>query len=309
MAATAGMEQLDSKITRLALVGPGGHAPYAGIRSSFSGAVPMALQLLEDPEHMRVACAQFVWRCYEYYLELSEDADAVLDEISGEEGTDAGSMTLLAEALIHHLSSVTGSFSALVVGNQRSLALLARLGEVEMGVADEQVLEPVAFQRDYLASAVFETTLAGLCSPLGGESAKDYCRVLDEVGGALAAAKRKCFIAADDLLEKRESPDAVRTLLEQTVADMRAEVEAIARVDDSTWRSYAASLSSDPAIWGGIVGFLGGLTGALPPVALAAAVVTVLAEAGAKGVAHSNERRRILGHSDWRFVYTLRQKS
>jgi hypothetical protein len=308
IAATAGMEQLDSRITRLALVAPGGHSDYAGVRSDFSGAIPEALQLLNDPEYVRVACSQFVWRCYEYYLESAEDADAVLDELSREAGTDA-SAALLGEGLIHHFSSVTDSFSALVVGNQRSLALLARFGEVEMGFANESIVEPVAFERDYLAAAVFETTLAGLCSPLSGDSAEDYRRVLDDEADALAAAKRKCFIAADSLLEKRASPDAVGTLLVQTVADMRAEVEAIARIDSSTWRSYAASLSSDPAIWGSVAGSLGGLTGALPPVAMAAAAVTVLAEAGAKAVAHSSERRRILRKADWRFVYTLRQPS
>lgn len=305
MAATAGMEPLDSRIARVAMVGPGGHAPYAGLRSALSVAVPEALYLLDDPEYMRVACAQFVWRCYEYYLELSEDADAVLDELSREAAANAGA-TLLGEGLVHHFSSITESVSALVIGNPRCLALLARLGEVGMDLSNDQLEEPLSFDRDYLAARVFETTLVGLCSPLSGDSAKGYRRVLDEESDALAEAKRKCYLAADSLLEKRASPDAVRTQLEQTVTDMRAEVEVIARIDSATWRSYAASLSSDPAIWGGVTSFLGGLTGVLPPVAMAAAAFTVLADAGAKAVAHSNRRRKTLGTADWRFVYTIR---
>ena len=93
------IDLLDERILMTAGVGPGGQARYKTIQSEFQASTQVASKLLNDFEYMRIACCQFVWRSYEYYLELSNNVSEALMLLWSEEKVLNGKSNLLAECL------------------------------------------------------------------------------------------------------------------------------------------------------------------------------------------------------------------
>jgi len=179
---------------RFAGVGPGGQAHYQEIREDLDAAVEIAFTLLDDPELLRVAGCQFIWRCYEYYLEMSNDLDAVLDALSRAERVEHGKSLLLAECLINHYSSFAPMVAAIVVDNRATVEVLAKLGQSALEDIDYGSLAELStFQRDHLASTVFENTLSSLCPPITSKTCGRYHRVLAEKADVIEAARRQKF--------------------------------------------------------------------------------------------------------------------
>ena len=303
------LEQLGDRVRRFAGVGPGGQAHYQEIREDLDAAVEIAFTLLDDPELLRVAGCQFIWRCYEYYLEMSNDLDAVLDALSRAERVEQGKSLLLAECLINHYSSFAPMVAAIVVDNRATVEVLAKLGQSALEDIDYGSLAELStFQRDHLASTVFENTLSSLCPPITSKTCGRYHRVLAEKADVIEAARRKCYLAADKLLDKRNKPVSLKTLLDQTLADLQSEVQEIAEIDKASWRRFVGQLLEDRVLWAGAAGFLGGLTGALPPVTLAAAAVTLFTTVATKGITEIRRKAKTLKESEWCFIYELNKR-
>jgi hypothetical protein len=303
------LEQLDDSVTRLAGVGPGGQGHYLQIRQDLDAAVEIAFTLLDDLELLRIAGCQFIWRCYEYYLEMSNCQDAVLDALSREESVVQGKSRLLAECLVNHYAYFFPTVAAVVVENRATVNILAKCGErVLEGIDHVSIAESSKFQREYLASTVFENTLSNLCPPITSETCGRYHKVLEEKADVIESAKRKCYLAADKLLDIRSKPDSFETLLGQTLADMQSEVQEIAEIDKVAWRTFTGQLLEDRVLWAGAAGFLGGLTGVLPPVTLAAAAVTLFSTMATKGIMEIRRKAKTLKQSDWCFVYELNKR-
>lgn len=300
------LQELDDRVTRLAAVGPGGQSRYREIRENLAPEVESAFGLLKDPGLMRVACCQLIWRASEYYLELSEEVDDVIDKLSQEDSIEHGRSRLLAECLVNHYLSFASSVSAIVADSRDTIELLAAIGRTVVEDPDTSLLARASmFQRDHLASTIFENTLFKLCPPISGESCDRYRVLLDSNIDTINAAKRKCYLAADKLCERQDSPESFDTLLVQSLTDLRSEVQEIADIDRASWDSFVGRLLEDRVLWAGAAGVLGGLTGALPAVTLAAAAVTVLTTVATKGIAEMRRKAKTLNQSEWCFVYQL----
>lgn len=303
------LKELDDKITRLAVLGNGGQVRYREIRDNLDTGLETAFTLLDDPQLLRIAGCQFIWRCYEYYLEMSNSQDAVLDALSHEETVQHGKSRLLAECLVNHYWSFAPEVTAIVADSRATVDMLAKFGQTALkDIGSGSVAEPSTFQRDHLASTVFENTLSNLCPPLTSKSCGRYHKVLEEKVEVIEATRRKCYLPADKLLDKRNSPGSFETLLEQTLADLQSEVREIAEIDKASWRAFVGQLLEDRVLWAGAAGFAGGLTGALPPVTLAAAAVTMLTAVATKGIAEIRRKAKRLKDSDWCFVYELNKR-
>jgi len=296
---------LGEKITRIAGVGPGGQSRYDSLREYPDDLVDVAFVLLDEVPLLRIACCQFMWRCYEYFLELSESADEVLNRLLRDEQVETGRSRLLAECLMNHYFSFGTATNALVTSHAGTLNYLAAFARNTLFAKEEEPARPPEFNRDRLASTLFENTMSMLLPPLTSGSCPQFCDVLDNKTEELAAAKRKCYLAADSLIAEKERPDAFSTLLEQTITELKSEATAIAEIDSKSWSSYLARLKEDRVLWAAVVGVLGGLTGVMPPAALAAASVTLLTTIGSKGVSELRSKTQTLSASDWCFVYEL----
>jgi hypothetical protein len=147
-----------------------------------------------------------------------------------------------------------------------------------------------------------------LCPPITSKTCGRYHKVLKEKADVIEAARRKCYLAADKLLDKRNKPDSFQTLLDQTLTDLQSEVREIAEIDKASWRTFVGQLLEDRVLWAGAVGFLGSLTGALPPVTLAAAAVTLFTTVATKGIAEIRRKAKTLKESDWCFIYELNKR-
>lgn len=303
------VELLGGRVTRVAGVGPGGQVRYREIREDRDAAVEIAFTLLDDPELLRVAGCQFIWRCYEYYLEMSNSQDAVLDALLREETVEHGKSRLLAECLVNHYSSFAPTVAAIVVDNRASVEILSKLGQRMLeDIGYGSLAESSTLQRDHLASTVFENTLSNLCPPITSKTCGRYHRVLEEKTDVIEAARRKCYLAADKLLDKRNIPDSFQTLLDQTLVDLQSEIQEIAEIDKTSCRRFVGQLLEDRVLWAGAAGFLGSLTGALPPVTLAAAAVTLFTTVATKGITEIRRKAKTLKESDWCFIYELNMR-
>ena len=296
---------LGQKVTRIAGVGPGGQSRYESLREHPHELLDMAFVLLDEVPLLRIACCQFMWRCYEYFLELSESPDEVLAQLLREEQVEAGRSRILAECLMNHYFSLRTATNALVASQSGTLNYLAAFARNTLFVSEEGPAAPQAFNCDRLASTIFENTMSMLIPPLARVSCPQFCNVLDNKTEELNAARRKCYLAADNLIAEKENPDAFRTLLEQTITELQEEATEIADIDSKSWSNYLAKLKEDRVLWAAVAGVVSGLTGGMPTAALAAAAITLLTTIGAKGVSERRNKAQTLASSDWCFVYEL----
>ncbi len=301
---------LATKITQISCVGPGGQSRYSEIRENFNEATELAFSLLDDPEHFRIAGCQFIWRCYEYYSEMSECIDDVLDMLSHEESAKYGKSLLLAECLINHYISFPPMCSNIILETELVFDLVTKCGGMARdNISNIDISKNLhRFQRGYLASTIFENTLSHFCPPIMKKTCEHYDKVLGQKNDAIEAARRKCYIAADKLLDKRNNLSSFETLLEQTLSDMQSEVQEISEIDMITCRKFFNQLVEDNVLWGGFAGFVGSLTGALPPVTLAAAAITVFIRIATTGIKETRNKAEILKNSDWCFIYQLNKR-
>jgi hypothetical protein len=304
------LEGVEDKIKRIALVGPGGQGQYRSIREQWQPEIGRCvLELLDDLELLRVACSQLVWRCYEYYLESNESVDAVIDVLASEEQVINGKSSLLAHCLANHYLSFGFMPSAVVAGNAKTTHLLATLFQASMPQAElSSVRLPATLERSQVASTLFENVVASLCPSISSRTARFYSRALDQHGEAVEASRRKCYLAADRLIDKRERPEAFKSLWEQTLAELQNEVQEIAELDASAWRSFIAQLREDRIVWTSLTAMLVTAVGGLPEIALAAAATTLFATLGTKAFAQRRENLKTLEDSDWCYVYQLHDR-
>lgn len=303
------LELLAKRIYRIAAIGPGGQARYLDLRTKFPHGISVISQMLSCSEHARIAYSQFIWRCYEYYLELSQNPDAVIDALELEGGPSHPESTLLLECLMNHFRYFQGSTQGIVTDDRNSIRFLATLGK---SLCEEEGIElkvPAAHYRQNLSSSIFENVLSGICPPLDGESSKYYLNALETKNDSIESAKRKCFLAADKLKEKRADPDAFHVLLNQAIVEMQKEVMEIIEIDRAAWNKYVGDLLEDRVLWGSCLAFVGGATGALPPVTLAAAAVSILTSVATKGISEIRSKKRSLKESEWAFVYDLSRRT
>lgn len=303
------LAQLGDRITRIAAVSSGGQVRYRDIRENLDAGVEVALTLLDDAELLRIAGCQLIWRCYEYYLEMSNSQDAVLDRLSQEETVEQGKSRLLAECLVNHFSSLAPAVTAIIADNRATVEILAKFGQRALeDIGRATLAEPIIFERHHLASKIFENILSNLCPPITSESCNRYHRVLEDKADAIEGAKRKCYLTADKLLDKGNRPGSFQTLLDQTLADLQSEVQEIAEMDKVSWSAFLGQLLEDRILWAGAAAFAGGVTGSLPPVTLAAAAATLFTTVATKGIAEIRRKAKTLNGSDWCFIYELNKR-
>lgn len=297
---------LGDKVKRIIAVGPGGPDHYRSIEGN-RPAIDIAVGMLSRPALSRVACCQFIWRCYEYYSETGKSFDTVLEALLGKVKAPDGESRLLAECLVNHYRSFAQSPGAIVTDDHSTIELLATLAETTLAGTDQSELStPVSFSRDHLANMIFEYSVSSWCPPLSKETCGRYRKSLDEKSDAIEGARRRCYLAADALLDKQHDHESFKTLWRETLSSMESEVREIAEIDSNAWRSFVGRLLEDRAVWIAVSGFVGGLTGALPPVTLAAALVTILASLGTKGISEARNHAKTLSESQWCFIYELR---
>jgi len=302
------LKEFGNRITRIAAVGAGGQDHYRKIREYLNTAIELAFTLLDDPELLRVAACQLIWRCYEYHLEMSNNDD-VLDMLLYEETIRQGKSQLLAECLVNHYLSFNRPISGFVVENQTTLEFLAKLGQGFKEKVDNSKFTGLStFQRNYLASTIFENTLSHLCPPIVNQTSALYLGILEDKKDVIEAAKRKCYLAADKLLENYNKPNLFKTLLDQIISDMKSEVQEITEIDKTSWDTFIGQLLEDRVLWAGTAGFLGSVTGALPPVTLAASLLTLFTTVATKGIFTIRQKKQILQKSDWCFIYELNKR-
>lgn len=305
----ADLEVLESRICRIVAVGSGGQASYRNLRTDVPFRTDTTAKMLVYSEYARIAHIQFIWRCYEYYLEFSKNSDAVIDALELEGGTKSVVTSLLSECLLNHFRQYGGLAQAIVTDDRESIALLADFGKDLLDCEEKEPKIPKSIHRQTLSCSIFENVLSGICLPLNRKSARYYLESLDTKNESIEAAKRKCFLAADKLTERRADPDAYHTILKDAIADMRKEVREIVELDREAWAKYVGALSEDRVLWGSCLAIAGGATGALPPITFAAAAVSVFTSVATKGIAEMRAKKRIIKDSEWSFVYGVRRKS
>jgi hypothetical protein len=132
--------------------------------------------------------------------------------------------------------------------------------------------------------------------------------VLEKKSDAVEGARRKCYLAADELLDKSNDPPRFSSLLERTIIELESDVREIAEIDKASWTALAGRLLEDRAVWGAIVGFAGGAAGVLPPISLAVAAATLFSSVAARGITQLRSKQKTLRESDWCFVYELKRR-
>jgi len=140
---------------------------------------------------------------------------------------------------------------------------------------------------------------------LNKKSAQYYLNALTNHKTAVSSVKRKCYLAADNLIEKRNNPDSFQTFMEYTIGEFQKEVREIVNIDKSTWNNLTKQLVADRTIWISLTSFIGGSTGTLPPITLPAAAITFLATVATKGILQIQKKSKIINNSNWKFIYQI----
>lgn len=305
------LEPLQPWVTRAMLVYPGNRAAYAAWDSLREQCLPLALWCLRDPVHMCTASREFVWRVWEYALELggnpdepdSVDAEAVIAALE-DRARELGSPDLvLAECLLNRYcmprSDASGSYA---IGDPDVLALLARIGSsIEEGDNPEVRKESLAF-------FFFDNVLSKYVGPLVRPRNERIALLLDKHGDALTRLRAHCKREASELLAYPPTASQLEDAVQQTLSRMKDEAADLANINAAAMRDYVSELARDPKIWGAVSGLIGiGVTDTGSAIVNASLAVTLFASVGATAVKGSQERRKILKESPWSVVYFARQ--
>lgn len=300
------LEPLRSRILRINTVYPGTVSVYEDWEKFHEPCLYLAARALGNPLQRCVASLEFVWRAWEYGLEIGGDpeepssiaADRVLSYFQDRLAKLGSPELLLAECALNRYCMPRQGVVSYATDSEDAVGILSAIGQTMV-----EDLESDAEQRgESLSFYLFDRLLEPHIRKLDPTYVPRLAQLMDEHSEPLQRLRDKCQRTALELVARPPRDEHLPAVVRTSLEDMRKEAGEIVNIDTAQVRSFVAGLAGDPRVWGAVAAFIGSV-GSLPQVITASVAVTGLSLLGGKAVTSALERRKKLRTSPWAFVY------